>query len=145
VKDSSGSLSFTLEMIENTEGLAVLMGHDDLIAAGMIYGCDGAVAATANVTPTLVVDLVRAATRGDLARAMELQRALHKVRRLVERYPFPKVVKEGMSLINLPVGPCPQPVSPMPAALQHELREVLAELGTRGAVPSTTAGRATQA
>jgi len=129
VKDSSGALGFALEVIERTEGLAVLMGHDDLIAAGMLYGCVGAVAATANVTPTLVVDLVRAAAAGDLVRAMELQRALHKVRRLVERYPFPKVVKEGMVLIGLPAGPSPQPVSPLATEVRNELNVVLTELG----------------
>src|SRR5690606_8857249 len=127
VKDSSGALSFALELIERTEGVSVLMGHDDLIAAGMLYGCAGAVAATANVTPRLVVDLVRAAAAGDLVRAMKLQRALHKVRRLVERYPFPKVVKEGMALIGLPAGPSPQPVSPLSAEAHRELQEVLAE------------------
>lgn len=58
IKDSSGDLSLTAEYVRVTpDDFGVLKGRDTLILVGLLYGCAGAIAATANVVPRLVVDI----------------------------------------------------------------------------------------
>src|SRR5271163_1143988 len=68
VKDSSGDLTNTNELVRNVpDRFSVLMGRDTLIFQAMLYGARGAVPATANIAPRLLVDIYDAAMRGDLA------------------------------------------------------------------------------
>jgi len=46
---------------------SVLMGRDTLIFQAMLFGARGAVPATANIAPRLVVDIYEAAVKGDVA------------------------------------------------------------------------------
>ncbi|MBC7237230.1 MAG: dihydrodipicolinate synthase family protein, partial [Chloroflexi bacterium] len=58
IKDSSGDLTNTMTYMELCPpGFRVFMGRDTLIYAGLCCGCVGAVAATANVVPELVVGI----------------------------------------------------------------------------------------
>lgn len=60
IKDSSGDLTNTMAYIEECPPhFRTFMGRDTLIYAGLVYGCVGAVAATANVAPELVRHLRR--------------------------------------------------------------------------------------
>ena len=61
VKDSSGDLSNALAYMEQTPpDFRVFMGRDTLIYAALCCGCAGAVAATANVAPDLVLGIYNA-------------------------------------------------------------------------------------
>src|SRR5579862_3951490 len=58
VKDSSGDLQSTNEMIRAVpDRFSVLMGRDTLIYPALIFGARGAVPATANVAPRILVDI----------------------------------------------------------------------------------------
>src|SRR5208283_1890997 len=58
VKDSSGDLQNTIEFIRVVpERFSVLMGRDTLIYPAMIFGAKGAVPATGNIAPKIVVDI----------------------------------------------------------------------------------------
>ena len=62
VKDSSADLIQTMNYIEATRGrdFSVLVGNDALIFAALVSGGKGAVAATANVAPALIVGIYNA-------------------------------------------------------------------------------------
>src|SRR5271168_5355873 len=57
VKDSSGDLQNTIEFIRVVpERFSVLMGRDTLIFSAMLFGARGAVPATGNIAPKLLVE-----------------------------------------------------------------------------------------
>src|SRR5438132_13006390 len=61
IKDSSGDLTNTNEMIRAVpRTFSVLMGRDTLIYPAMIFGAKGAVPATGNIAPHLLVEIYEA-------------------------------------------------------------------------------------
>src|SRR4051812_48828907 len=81
VKDSSGDLQNTNELIRVVpERFSVLMGRDTLICQAMFFGARGAVPATANIAPKLLVEIYEASARGDWAAAQAAQRRLNPIR-----------------------------------------------------------------
>lgn len=130
VKDSSGDLTNTLGYIEQCPStFRTFMGRDTLIYAGLACGCVGAVAATANVVPDLVVGIYEAFVAGDFALALALQRKLSPLRRAFALGSFPVVVKDAMTLMGLPVGPARAPVSSLTGKAREELVAILRSLG----------------
>lgn len=130
IKDSSGELELTAEYIRVAPpGFGVLMGRDTLILAGLLYGAKGAIAATANVVPALVVSIYQRFQGGDLEGARQAQERLAPLRMAFSWGTFPVVIKEALDLMGLEGGPARAPVGPLPAEKRAQLREVLKELG----------------
>jgi len=130
IKDSSGDLTLTAQYImECPENFAVLAGRDSLILATLLYGGKGAVAATANVAPKLVVGIYESFIRGDLKKARELQFKLLPLRLAFDLGTFPVVVKEAMNLLGMPSGPAKSPVSSLPEEKRIKLKSLLEDLG----------------
>ena len=130
IKDSSGDLTLTAQYImECPENFAVLAGRDSLILATLLYGGKGAVAATANVVPKLVVGIYESFIRGDLKKARELQFKLLPLRLAFDLGTFPVVVKEAMNLLGMPSGPAKSPVSSLPEEKRIKLKSLLEDLG----------------
>lgn len=65
IKDSSGNMQYVHTILtfvkKDNPNFSVLLGPEDLIADGVLFGADGAVPGGANVTPQLFVDLYEAA------------------------------------------------------------------------------------
>ncbi|MCL6429411.1 MAG: 4-hydroxy-tetrahydrodipicolinate synthase [Anaerolineae bacterium] len=130
IKDSSGDLSLTAEYIRvGGEGFSVLAGRDTLILATLLYGGRGAIAATANVAPALVVSIYERFRSGDLQGALEAQRRLSPLRHAFELGTFPAVIKEALELIGIPAGRCRAPVRRLDPEKRAQLEGVLRELG----------------
>ena len=130
IKDSSGDLETTTEYMRVAPpGFGVLMGRDTLIFAGLVCGAQGAIAATANVVPALVVSIYERFHAGDLAGAKRAQDELAPLRLAFSWGTFPVVIKEALDLMGLEGGPARAPVGPLPEAKRAELREVLRRLG----------------
>ncbi len=130
VKDSSGDLQNTMAYIEACPPtFRTLMGRDTMIYAGLCYGCVGAVAATANVVPDLVVGIYDAWKAGDHALALERQRALSPLRQAFALGSFPVVVKDAMTLIGLPAGPARAPITSLQGEARAKLIAILQGLG----------------
>src|SRR6266851_5244872 len=67
IKDSSGDLQNTNEMIRAVpERFSVLMGRDTLIFPALMFGARGAVPATGNIAPALLVQIYETFQRGDI-------------------------------------------------------------------------------
>lgn len=130
IKDSSGDLSNTMRYIALCPpGFVTFMGRDTLIYAGLTYGCAGAVAATANVAPELVVGIYEAYQAGDLPLALERQRQLEPLRQAFALGSFPVVVKDAMELLGLPAGPCRAPIRSLTGAAREQLIAILKQMG----------------
>lgn len=130
IKDSSGDLTNTLDYMQRCPpGFRVFVGRDTLIYAALCCGCTGAVAATANVAPELVVGIYTAYQEGDLKRSMELQHRLDPLRHAFNLGSFPVVVKDAMELLGLPAGKCRAPITSLEGAPRERLIAILTEMG----------------
>ena len=130
IKDSSGDLTLTIEMVRQTDDdFTVLMGRDSLIFAGLQHGIKGAIAATANVAPALVVEIYEAFQEGDLARALAAQEKLLPLRTAFGLGTFPVVVKDAMNMIGVPAGPARRPLRSLTGEARDKLRYVLEQVG----------------
>jgi 4-hydroxy-tetrahydrodipicolinate synthase len=133
VKDSSGDLTVVTEMLRLCPpGFKVIMGRDTLIFAALMHGAAGAIAATANVAPRLVVEIYEAFMAGDYHRARQCQMALAPLRMAFGLGTFPVVVKEALELMGIAPGRCRGPVLPLPDQARQRLRQILEDMGILG-------------
>ncbi len=130
IKDSSGDLTLSSDYIRTTpEDFSVLMGRDTLIFSGLLHCAKGAIAATANVVPGLVVKIYDCFKLGDIEGARLAQEALAPLRLAFTWGTFPVVIKEALDLIGMEGGPARAPVGPMTSAQRERLKNLLVELG----------------
>lgn len=130
IKDSSGDLTLVAEMLRLCpENFRVIMGRDTLIFAALMHGAAGAIAATANVAPKLVVEIYEAFLAGDYQRARKCQAALAPLRMAFGLGTFPVVVKEALELMGIAPGRCRAPVAALSPQARERLRLILKEMG----------------
>jgi 4-hydroxy-tetrahydrodipicolinate synthase len=129
IKDSSGDLSLTAEYIRRTgEGFSVLAGRDTLIYGTLCYGGMGAIAATGNVAPKVVVEIYEAFKAGDMKRSLDAQFRLAPLRLAFDLGTFPVVIKEALTLIGIDAGVGVPPVGGMKPEAREELKGILKEM-----------------
>jgi len=130
IKDSSGDLSLTAEYIRRAgEGFSVLAGRDTLIYGTLCYGGKGAIAATANVAPKVVVEIYEAFMAGDWKRSLDAQYRLAPLRLAFDLGTFPVVIKEALTLIGIDAGVGVAPVGGMKPEAKEELKNILKNMG----------------
>lgn len=130
IKDSSGDLTLTAEYIRRTdEKFSVLAGRDTLIYGTLCYGGKGAIAATANVAPKVIVEIYEAFQAGDWKRSLEAQFRLAPLRLAFDLGTFPVVIKEALNLIGIDAGVGIPPVGGISPKAKEELKEILKTLG----------------
>ena len=130
IKDSSGDLTLTMEYIRNTDAdFSVLAGRDTLIYGTLLYGGKGAIAATANVVPRLVVEIYEAFVKGDLEQAKKAQFRLAPLRIGFGLGSFPVVIKDALELIGIDAGCARKPIKSLSGSQKGTLRKILEDLG----------------
>ena len=129
IKDSSGDLSLTLAYLQQTDNtFSVLLGRDTLIYGGLLHGAKGSITATANVAPSLVVEIYEAYIEGDLSRSLAAQHKLAPLRYAFKLGTFPAVVKIALNLIGIDAGPARDPVGELTEESLGRLKDILTEL-----------------
>lgn len=115
IKDSSGQLdqmSTYLSLVKE-EDFDVLVGSDSKILSALQLGATGAVAATSNVLTKTDVGIYQAFLAGDIEKATSLQESINAFRGVLKLGSVPAVLKQALTMIQLPVGqPC-LPVLPV--------------------------------
>jgi 4-hydroxy-tetrahydrodipicolinate synthase len=130
MKDSSGDLQNTNECIRAVPPrFAVLMGRDTLIYPSLIFGARGAVPATGNIAPALLVEIYEAFQRGDHAAAKEAQLRLNPLRLALTLGTAPGAVKAALTLLGRSLGPCRAPVAGLTADKLPKMRAALQQAG----------------
>jgi 4-hydroxy-tetrahydrodipicolinate synthase len=131
IKDSSGDLQNTIELLRNTsrEKFSVLNGRDTLILAALQAGVQGAIPASCNIAPTLCVGLYEAFIKGDLTSAREFQSRLHPIRMAMSLGTGNGAVKEALNLLGRPCGPNRWPIGPLSEDKRLKLMGILEKAG----------------
>lgn len=129
IKDSSGELALTAQYIDSAPAdFAVIAGNDALIYSILLLGGQGAIAATSNVVPKLVVSIYENIQSDDLKTAREAQAKLAPLRKAFTLSTFPVVVKESLDILGVCGGRARSPVDPMPREARGKLEKVLDSL-----------------
>ena len=99
IKEAGGSVERVSAILDACD-LTVLSGDDMLTLPMMSVGAQGVVSVASNIVPAMVVDLVRAATRGDLAAAGCLHARLYRLFRdlFIDTNPVP--VKCALAMLG---------------------------------------------
>ncbi|CAB1249418.1 4-hydroxy-tetrahydrodipicolinate synthase [Clostridium sp. WLY-B-L2] len=108
IKDSSGSFENIKKYIEITkdEKFSVLAGTDSLILKTLMAGGKGAIAATSNMIPDIVVAIYQNWLKGNMEEAQKAQEDLQPLRDTFKYGTLPSVLKKAVELYsNIPVGP----------------------------------------
>ncbi|TSB48396.1 4-hydroxy-tetrahydrodipicolinate synthase [Alkalicoccobacillus porphyridii] len=115
VKDSSGNFDTILSYIEVAKGedFSVFAGTDSLILKTLKAGGQGAVAATANALPKVVVSIYDSWKNGELDKAEEAQQTLQPLRDTFALGSIPAPLKKATELFGIPVGPPRSPIKPV--------------------------------
>jgi 4-hydroxy-tetrahydrodipicolinate synthase len=133
IKDSSGSFDNVLKNLE-AQGpeFTVLVGTDSLILPALMAGGGGAIAATANLLPKVVVSIYEKWIAGDLEGAELQQRKLRAIRNAFGKGTLPSVLKEAMNSAGLEVGQPRLPVKPLPEKTKLEVDEIVSHYRQAG-------------
>jgi 4-hydroxy-tetrahydrodipicolinate synthase len=130
IKDSSGDLQNTNEYLRVVpEHFSVLQGRDTLIYQSLVFGARGAVPATGNIAPRLLVEIYEAFEGGDHAAAKAAQLRLNPLRLALTLGTAPGGVKAALDLLGRSIGPSRSPIAPLSPEKQHKLRAALQSAG----------------
>jgi len=134
IKDSGGNLEQSVAYRTCVPGreLAVFLGPDQLILAGLERGCAGAITGCINVAPKLFVDLYKAIREGRRSEAERLQALASEITAAHALHTFPSIMKEAMRMAGMPAGVCRRPVGPVPEAARQTLAPLVAKLQAQG-------------
>ena len=130
VKDSSGDLQNTQEYIKLVPPrFSVLMGRDTLIFPALMMGARGAVPATGNIAPKLLVEIYERHRKGDIEGSKTAQLRLNPLRIALNYCTPPGAVKAALDLLGMPVGPCRSPISGLASDQKPKMRAALEAAG----------------
>jgi 4-hydroxy-tetrahydrodipicolinate synthase len=94
-----------------------------------MMGARGAVPATGNIAPALLVEIYEKFRKGDIDGSREAQRRLNPVRMALTLGTAPGGVKAALALLGKPIGPCRAPVGPLTPDKQEKMRQALRQAG----------------
>jgi 4-hydroxy-tetrahydrodipicolinate synthase len=136
LKDSSGNLTYTMELLEYAgDRIDFFVGHDEVALPALAGGVSGMILASAQVYPEVWQEIVRLIGEGKLAQARTLQRSVQKLSRIFCRHGGGVAVKAALKLMGLDVGPPRKPLKAVGGALIPETRaEIQLELEKLGKI-----------
>jgi 4-hydroxy-tetrahydrodipicolinate synthase len=131
IKDSSGDLQNTIEILRNTQRdkFSVLNGRDTLILAALQSGVQGAIPASCNIAPEFCVGLYESFMKGDLETAKSYQSRLHPIRMAMSLGTGNGAVKEALTLLDRSCGPNRFPIGPLAEDKKLKLMGILEKAG----------------
>ncbi len=139
IKDSSGNLTYTMEILEYAgDRIGVLIGHDEVVLNALAGGARGMILASAQVYPEVWQAVLQAVESGELDRARALQRQVQKLSRIFCRYGGGVAVKQALKMMGVNAGRPRSPLKSVGGALLHEDRaEIQLELEKLGRIAVT--------
>jgi 4-hydroxy-tetrahydrodipicolinate synthase len=126
IKDSGGDFDRLLQLINlRHEEFAVFTGTDSMILWTLIAGGDGAVAATTNAVPQVVMSIWNQFQAGNVPAARAAQESLRALRDAFALGTMPVVLKTAAEMLGMPAGPARSPAKPLDAKSRERLAEAL--------------------
>ena len=142
LKDSSGDLTYTMEILEYAgDRINVLVGHDEVVLNALAGGVSGMILASAQVYPGIWQAVLAAMSSGDLETARRMQQQVQKLSRIFCRYGGGVAVKQALKMMGVDAGRPRSPLKGVGGALLHEDRaEIQLELEKLGMISPSPGG-----
>ncbi len=136
LKDSSGNLTYTMELLEYVDDrIDLLIGHDEVVVPALAGGVTGMILASAQVYPEVWQEVLRLMDEGRLEEARALQRKVQKLSRIFCRHGGGVAVKAALRMMGVEAGRPRRPLKGVGGALIHETRaEIQLELEKLGKI-----------
>lgn len=126
IKDSGGDFDRLLQLINlRRDDFSVFTGTDSMILWTLIAGGDGAVAATTNAVPSVVMSIWNNFQSGDIDAARRAQESLRALRDAFALGTMPVVLKTAATMLGMPAGPARSPAQPLDDAARERLVKAL--------------------
>lgn len=123
VKDSSGNLTYNMELLEFVgDRLDIIIGHDEVVLPALAGGCRGMILASAQIFPEYWQKVYKAVQENDLETARKTQREVQKLARIFCRHGGPVPVKSALNMMGVKVGAARKPIK-VGGVLSNEDRE----------------------
>ncbi|MFP4546161.1 MAG: 4-hydroxy-tetrahydrodipicolinate synthase [Methanomassiliicoccales archaeon] len=136
LKDSSGDLPYTMEIIEKVKGnIDVLVGNDEVVLPSLAGGCKGMILGSANVYPDIWQRVFQAFKEGDMDTARELQFEVQKLSRIFVRYGGMVPIKAALRYMGTSMGRTRHPLVEGGVILHEDREEIKLELEKIGKIP----------
>ncbi|NVI08353.1 4-hydroxy-tetrahydrodipicolinate synthase [Paraburkholderia youngii] len=127
IKDSGGDFDRLVQLISlRRDDFAVFTGTDSMILWTLIAGGDGAVAATTNAVPSVVMSIWNNFQAGNIEAARRAQESLRALRDAFALGTMPVVLKTAAAMLGMPAGPARSPAQPLDDAARERLEKALA-------------------
>jgi 4-hydroxy-tetrahydrodipicolinate synthase len=135
LKDSSGNLTYTMEILEVVQGrIDVFIGHDEVVLPALAGGCSGMILASANVYPEVWQKVYAAVREGRIEDARILQMSVQKLSRIFCRYGGGMAVKQALNMMGLKVGRARRPLKVGGSLIHEDRAEIQLELERLGKI-----------
>jgi 4-hydroxy-tetrahydrodipicolinate synthase len=137
LKDSSGNLTYTMEVLEYAgDRIDVFVGHDEVVLPALAGGVSGMILASAQVYPEVWQEVIRLVEAGQVEKARARQRQVQKLSRIFCRHGGAVAVKAALKMMGLDMGPPRKPLKSVGGGLIHETRaEIQLEMEKMGKIP----------
>lgn len=129
IKEASGDISNTMDILHSSPNLTLYSGNDDQMLPILAIGGDGLISVVSNVAPRETVNIYSLFKNGDIQKAItEHYRLLPLIRALFAQVnPIP--VKRAMQLLNLPSGEPRLPLIPCDSKTEIILQNAIKNAG----------------
>lgn len=135
LKDSSGNLTYTLEILEKVrDKIDVVIGHDEVVLPALASGCSGMILASAQVFPDIWQRVYKAVKENDLKTARELQMSVQKLSRIFCRHGGPVPVKAALRMMGIKCGKARAPLKEGGVLIHEDREEIRLELEKIGKI-----------
>jgi len=136
LKDSSGNLTYTMEVLEYAgDRIDLLVGHDEVVVPALAGGVTGMILASANVYPEVWQKVLKLMEASKVKEARAEQQRVQKLSRIFCRYGGGVAVKAALNQMGVDAGAPRAPLKSVGGALSHETRaEIQLELERIGKI-----------
>lgn len=137
VKEATGKLD-QCSAIVGTTNLTVLSGDDSLTLPMMSVGAEGVVSVVGNLVPSVMIELVQAASNQDYRTAQHLHHRLFALcSNMLGLATNPIPVKAAMQMVGRDSGELRLPMTPLEDGLRQKLQETLFAFGIQEATTAS--------
>ena len=126
IKEASGDLDQVANLSAQTdEDLCIYSGDDNLILPILSVGGHGVVSVAAHLVGSEIKDMINLFKKGELNKAIDLNKKLLKIFKAMFITTNPIPVKEALNIVGMKVGDPRSPLISLSAEKKNELKDIL--------------------
>ncbi|HET7826811.1 MAG TPA: 4-hydroxy-tetrahydrodipicolinate synthase [Anaeromyxobacter sp.] len=131
IKEATANLDRQVQLVEKVgkNAIAYLSGDDFTVLPYIACGGQGVISVIGNIAPRAMKELVVAARRGDLAKALDKQVAMAELNRMMFVETNPGPVKAAVALLGKATGELRLPLAPVSDANLVKIRDAMVRFG----------------